>query len=146
MSRSWSTGDSLPAISLPLTLRRSVQHVAATRDYYPVHHDIDFARASGADGIFFNTMFLQGFVGRVACQWFGNDAFLRRLDVAMRGSNYVGQTLTATGEVTAVREVNGCTLVDAHVTLGTEDGPTTDVTLTVQLPPSVSPYPEGAER
>lgn len=145
-SGAWAAGDTLAAISLPLTLRRSVQAVAATRDFYPVHHDVEAARASGADGIFFNTMFLQGFVGRVACEWFGNDAFLRRLDVAMRGSNYVGKTLTATGEVTDCREVNGCTLVDASVTLSTEDGPTTAVTLTVQLPPSVSPYPEGGER
>jgi acyl dehydratase len=139
VTRSWNEGDKLPPISLPLTLRRSVQAVGATRDYYPVHHDPEFARASGAEGLFFNTMFLQGFCGRVACQWFGNDAFLRRLVVAMRGSNYVGRTLTASGVVSNVRDSNGCSLVDAQVTLSTEDGPTTEVDLTVQLPPSVVP-------
>ena len=139
MTRSWSAGDALPPISLPLTLRRSVQAVGATRDYYPVHHDAEFARQSGAEGIFFNTMFLQGFVGRVACEWFGNDAFLRRLVVAMRGSNYVGRTLTAEGLVTGARTSNGCNLVEADVTLGTEDGPTTSVKLTVQLPVPVTP-------
>jgi acyl dehydratase len=146
VTRAWSEGDALPAISLPLTLRRSVQAVAATRDFYPVHHDVEFARASGADGIFFNTMFLQGFVGRVACEWFGNDAFLRRLVVAMRGSNYVGQTLTATGVVSNVRDVDGCRLVDTQVTLSTEAGPTTEIDFTVQLPPRVSPFAEGGER
>ena len=139
MTRSWNEGDELPPVSLPLTLRRSVQAVGATRDYYPVHHDPEFARASGAEGLFFNTMFLQGFCGRVACEWFGNDAFLRRLVVAMRGSNYVGRTLTASGVVSNVRESNGCSLVDAQVTLSTEDGPTTEVDLTVQLPPNVVP-------
>jgi acyl dehydratase len=146
VTHSWNAGDALPPISLPLTLRRSVQAVGATRDYYPVHHDLEFARASGAEGIFFNTMFLQGFVGRVACEWFGNDAFLRRLVVAMRGSNYVGKTLTATGVVSNVREVDGCKLVDTQVTLSTEDGPTTEVDFTIQLPPSVTPFPEGGER
>ena len=146
MTHSWNTGDALPPISLPLTLRRSVQAVGATRDYYPVHHDVDFARASGAEGIFFNTMFLQGFVGRVACEWFGNDAFLRRLVVAMRGSNYVGRTLTAQGVVSNVRDVDGCRLVDTQVTLSTEDGPTTEIDFTVQLPNAISPYPEGGER
>ena len=145
MTHSWATGDTLPPISLPLTLRRSVQHVGATRDYYPVHHDAEFARASGAEGIFFNTMFLQGFAGRIACEWFGNDAFLRRLAVAMRGSNYVGRTLTAEGVVANVREVDGCRLIDTHVTLSTEDGPTTEIDLTVQLPNAVSPFPAGSE-
>jgi acyl dehydratase len=135
----WTSGDSLAEKRIDLTLRRSVQAVGATRDYYPVHHDAEFARASGAEGIFFNTMFLQGFVGRCVCEWFGNDALLRRLDIAMRGSNYVGRTLIARGEVTANREVSGCRLVDAALTLSTEDGPTTDVKITVQLAPSVFP-------
>jgi acyl dehydratase len=135
----WAQGDTLESAGLPLTLRRSVQAVGATRDYYPVHHDEAFARASGADGLFFNTMFLQAFVGRVVCEWFGNDAFLRRLAIGMRGSNYVGRTLSARGVVSAIRESNGCRLIDADVTLATEDGVTTEVGLTVQLPVSVTP-------
>jgi acyl dehydratase len=134
MTRDWQEGDKLPPISLPLTLRRSVQAVAATRDFYPVHHDPDFAKASGAEGLFFNTMFLQGFVGRVACEWFGNDAFLRRLVVAMRGSNYVDRTLTAEGYISNIRDEDGARLIDTQVTLSTEDGPTTDVDFTIQLP------------
>lgn len=137
--KAWRAGNKLRPVTLELTLRRSVQAVAATRDYYPVHHDEQFARESGAGGLFFNTMFLQAFVGRAATEWFGNDAFLRRLEIAMRGPNYIGRTLKATGVVTAARDSNGCRLVDADVTLSTEDGPTTDVKLTVQLPPAVTP-------
>ena len=135
MSGRWQAGDTLPEISMDLSLRRAIQAVAGTRDYYPFHHDEQFAKDNGADGIFFNTMFLQGFVGRALNEWFGNDAFPRRLEVAMRSSNYVGRTLTANGAVAAVRESNGRRLVDVDVTLATEDGPTTDVKLTVQLPP-----------
>lgn len=133
MTGEWKKGDVLPAISLPLTLRRSVQAVAGTRDYYPVHHDEKLARESGAQGIFFNTMFLQGFAGRAISEWFGNDAFPRRLEIAMRGSNYVGQTLTIEGTVESVRESEGQRLVDADVVMGTEDGPTTSVKMTVRL-------------
>lgn len=139
MTKEWKEGDALEPVSLDLPLRRAAQAVAGTRDYYPVHHDEQFARESGADGIFFNTMFLQAFVGRAISQWFGNDSFPRRLEIAMYGSNYVGRTLTANGSVTATRESNGCRLVDADVTLGTEDGPTTGVKLTVQLPVPVTP-------
>lgn len=139
MTRDWQAGDRLDVISIDLTLRRAIQAVGATRDYYPVHHDAAFARASGARDIFFNTMFLQAFAGRCAAQWFGYDAFLRRLEVAMHGSNYVGRTLTAEGTVTGTRESNGCVLVDADVSFATEDGPTTAVKLSVQLPPAVTP-------
>ncbi len=141
MTREWKVGDRLEPVRLALTLRRAVQAVAGTRDYYPVHHDEKFARENGAEGIFFNTMFLQAFAGRAATQWFGYDTFLRRLDVAMRGSNYVGRTLVAEGTVTNLRESNGCRLVDADVTLATEDGPTAAVKFTVQLPVPVAPVP-----
>ena len=139
MTKEWKAGDTLEPISLELTLRRAIQAVAGTRDYYPFHHDEQFAKENGAEGIFFNTMFLQGFVGRAAAEWFGNDAFLRRLEIAMHASNYVGRTLTAEGTVAATRESNGCKLVDADVTLATEDGPTTSIKLTVQLPVSTTP-------
>jgi acyl dehydratase len=130
----WNAGDTLPAISIDLSLRRAIQAVAGTRDYYPFHHDESFARENGADGIFFNTMFLQAFALRAASEWFGNDAFMRRMEIAMRGSNYVGKTLTAESVVTDVREDSGRTLVDVDCTLATEDGPTTGVKFTVQLP------------
>ena len=139
MTGEWKAGDRLRPITLGLTLRRAIQAVGATRDYYPVHHDEQFAKESGAAGIFFNTMFLQAFVGRAANEWFGNDAFLRRLEIAMHGPNYVGRTLTAEGAVASSRESNGCRLVDADVTLATEDGPTTEVKLTVQLPVAIAP-------
>lgn len=140
MNRGWKDGDILPPVSLSLTLRRAIQAVAGTRDFYPVHHDERAARANGAQTIFFNTMFLQAFAGRAACEWFGNDAFLRRLEVAMRGPNYIDRTLTARGTVAAVREDGGRCLVDADVTFATEDGLTTSVKLTVQLPVQITPW------
>jgi len=129
----WKAGDKLSPLSLDLTLRRAVQAVAGTRDYYPVHHDAEAARASGADGIFFNTMFLQAFAGRALCRWFGNDAFPRSLTVRMGRPNYVGRTLTAEGNVIDSRPENGRILVDAEITLSTEDGLTTGIQATVEL-------------
>jgi acyl dehydratase len=125
--------ESLPEISLPLTLRRAIQAVAGTRDYYPFHHDEKFAHENGAEGIFFNTMFLQAFAGRCATKWFGNDAFLRRLEIAMRGSNYVGRTLTVEARETARRGEDDRRFVEAEGSLLTEDGPTTGLKWVVEL-------------
>jgi hypothetical protein len=41
--------------------------------------------------------------------------------------------------VAATREVDGCRLIDADVMLATEDGPTTAIKLTVQLPVVITP-------
>ncbi len=134
----WTKGDVLHEIKLDLTLRRAIQAVAGTRDFYPVHHDAEFAKANGAEGIFFNTMFLQAFVGRAVCEWFGNDAFLRLLVIAMRGSNYVGRTLSVKGSIRTVREDEGRHIIDADVQMGTEDGHTTEVNISVQVPPEAA--------
>jgi hypothetical protein len=79
-------------------------------------------------------MFLQAFAGRCATEWFGNDALLRRLEIAMRGSNYVGRTLTVEARETSRREEDDRRFVEAEGTLSTEDGPTTGVKWVVELP------------
>jgi hypothetical protein len=135
MTVPWAAGQKLPSISIDLTLRRAVQAVAGTRDYYPVHHDERQAKANGAETIFFNTMFLQAFIGRAATEWFGNDAFLRQLDLAMQSSAYVGRRLAAEGVVVTYREDGRRSLVDVDVTLSTEDGVVAPARFTIELPP-----------
>ena len=54
----------------------------------------------------------------------------------MRGSNYVGRTLTVDARETTRREKGGRPLVEVEGTLATEDGPTTGVKWTIELPPS----------
>ena len=138
MSAKWAAGTQLPPIALDLTLRRAVQAVAGTRDYYPVHHDERAARENGAETIFFNTMFLQAFVGRAATEWFGHDAFLRQLDIAMHGSAYVGRRLVVDGTVAGSNDDGGRRLVDVDVTLNTQDGPAARARFTVELPPATA--------
>lgn len=135
----WAPGQRLWPLSLDLSVRRAVQAVATTRDYYPARDPANWAPERMF--LFLNTMFLRAFIGRAACEWFGHDAFLRRVDMSMRAPNHVGRTLVAEGTVTGIRESGGCRLLDAEVTLSTEDGPTTAVRLTVQLPVPLSPWP-----
>ena len=42
-----SGAELLPEVVLPVTLRLCVHDAAATRDYFPGHHDRDYARAQG---------------------------------------------------------------------------------------------------
>ncbi|MEE9279455.1 MAG: hypothetical protein V3V67_04720 [Myxococcota bacterium] len=133
MSHVWKVDDKLEPITLELDLKRAIMAVAGTRDFYPFHHNAEWAKENGADDIFFNTMFLQGFAGRAVNEWFGHDAFLRKLDIGMRASVYKDRTLKIAGTVKGVQERDGATLLEVDAMMSTEDGPTTAVKATVQL-------------
>src|SRR5207247_3498146 len=74
-------GEDLAPLYLPLTLKRCIKWVAATRDFYEVHHDREFARGVGARDLFIGVHFFQGLIGRYATDWSGPLGDLRRLEL-----------------------------------------------------------------
>jgi acyl dehydratase len=53
-------GDPIPPVDFPLPVYRLVMAAGATRDLAPLHHNDDFARASGAPSMYANALFLLG--------------------------------------------------------------------------------------
>ena len=53
------TGD-LPVVTMPVTVGRCVLDAATTRDFFPGHHDREYALAQGARDVYLNTMFYHG--------------------------------------------------------------------------------------
>jgi acyl dehydratase len=128
-------GDELVPLSFPVTMRALMIDVAGTRDLYPIHHDRDFAKASGARDIFVNTMFYEGLFGRLATDWAGPEAFLRKLRFSMNGPNCLGDTITSRGWVVAKREEAGTKLLDLEIHLDNEvERDATVAHLTIELP------------
>ena len=128
-------GDQLAPLSFPVTMRALMIDVAGTRDLYPIHHDRDFAKASGARDIFVNTMFYEGLFGRLATDWAGPEAFLRKLRFSMNGPNCLGDTITSRGCVVAKREEAGTKLLDPEIHLDNEgERDATVAHLTIELP------------
>lgn len=128
-------GQELDAVSFPLTMRNLMIDVAGTRDLYPIHHDRDFARASGARDIFVNTMFYEGLFGRIVTDWAGPEAFLRRLRFTMRAPNCPGDTITSRAWVVKKYEQEGEHLLDVEAHLDNQLGPDTTIAfMTLQLP------------
>lgn len=91
--------EELKGFSLELTMTRMVAQVSGTQDFYPIHHDRDFARQAGHKDIFLNTAFIRGCLCRVVTDWIGADGFLRGLGFQMRRPNFVGETITVRGRV-----------------------------------------------
>lgn len=118
-------GTEIPPISLELTMKRLIMAVCGTRDFYPVHHDRDFARDSGHKDIFVNQMFLQGFLGRCLTDWTGPEGKLRKLSIVMIAPNYLGDTITARGRVTRKYVENDEHKADCELVVTKQDGTVT---------------------
>jgi acyl dehydratase len=119
-----SIGSALPSLSVPLTRTLITATAIATRDYNPIHHDAAFAHDSGSKDIIMNILTTNGFVGRFVTDWAGSDAVLRSVKIRLGVPNYPGDTMTLTGEITALDDaqrlatvaVRGSNSLGDHVT------------------------------
>jgi len=100
-------GEEIPtSFSLKLDMTRFVLQVSGSQDYYPVHHDRDFAKAQGVPDVFMNTGFLTAATGRLLTDWIGTEGWLCKYKIEMRRMNLLGETMTVKGKVTDKYEKN----------------------------------------
>ena len=114
--------DFLPEVVMPVTLRLCVHDAAATRDYFPGHHDRDYARAQNARDTYLNTMFFHGFVDRVVTDWAGPDAIVRARRLRMMNPVCVGDTIRTRSWIVGRRADGDSTVHDVRVEVRTEHG------------------------
>jgi acyl dehydratase len=125
----------VPEISLDVTFTRVAMVGAATRDFFPGHHDPEYARSQGKESIYFNTMSIGAFLDRVTTDWLGPDWFIRRRVLRMIESIFPGQTLRADGIVTEVsKEAGHIRDVTISVTARTEEVICATAQITLEAP------------
>jgi acyl dehydratase len=95
-------GEEIAPFGVPLTLQRLVMEAAANRDFTPLHHDRDDARATGAPDAYANTMFIQALLEAGLRSWMGARGWLEELEIRMEAFNLVGRVVTAHGRVTKI--------------------------------------------
>jgi acyl dehydratase len=98
-----AVGEHCGPVSVPVTPTQIVAGALATRDFYPVHHDRDFARAHGNTDFLMNSLTTNGILARIVGQW-TNQAPLLRLTTRIVAPAYAHDELTVTGTVTEVGE------------------------------------------
>ena len=106
-----AVGDPLPDLVLPITRTLIVAGAIASRDYQDVHHDHELATAKGSADIIMNILTTNGLVGRFVTDWAGPDAVVRAIRIRLGVPNYPGDTMTLSGEVTAVDPDTGVVTV-----------------------------------
>ena len=92
-------GDALPPLSIAITPSLIVGGAIASRDFTPVHHDADAARAQGMQNVFMNILTTNGLVGRFVTDWAGRDAQLAGVSIKLGAPNLPGDTMKLSGTV-----------------------------------------------
>ncbi|MDV3133383.1 hypothetical protein [Mycobacterium sp. 29Ha] len=128
-----AVGDSLPAVSIEVTYKRICMNAASTWDWFPGHHNPEYAQSQGQRTIYLSTLFYHGFIDRGLNEWAGPDALIRRRTISMIRSIYPGQTATLSGKVVGKRRDGGRHLVDLELLVSSEDGPCVPSEATVEL-------------
>lgn len=108
-------GAVLPVVELPITYGMIAGHPAGTRDWFPGHHNPEYARGQGQENIYANTMFFQGFLERVVLEWAGPTWYVRSRSLRMFSSVYPGDTLVSTATVTDKSTQDGLHVVELDV-------------------------------
>ncbi|NLP64887.1 MaoC family dehydratase [Paraburkholderia sacchari] len=97
-------GDDLPELNVPVSVTSIVASAIATRDFHPVHHDVDYARAAGSKSIFMNILTTNGYVERYVREWGGPGSRPLSIQIRLGEPNYPGDVMKLTGSVTARSE------------------------------------------
>jgi hypothetical protein len=95
-------GTKLPELQIYADPTFIVSTAIATRDYQDVHHDRDKAQAKGSKDIFVNILTDTGLVGRYVTDWAGPNAVIKSIKLRLGVPWYAYDTITFTGEVTAL--------------------------------------------
>lgn len=120
-------GAVLPELKLYGDPTFIVSTALATRDFQDVHHDRDKAVAQGSKDIFVNILTDTGLVQRYVTDWAGPSALIKSIGLRLGVPWYACDTVTFSGEVTAVNDGLITVKVVGRNTLGDH------VTATVEL-------------
>jgi acyl dehydratase len=112
-----------PFVDNPLTMTDFVRYQGASGDMNPIHHDTAFAAAAGYPAPFAVGMLQAGVMSTYATDWLGPEN-LRRFGVQFREQAWLGDVLTYSGTVAAIREENGERLVDVELLCTRQTGGT----------------------
>ncbi len=127
-----AVGLALPRLAIPITVPLVAGGAIATRDYFPGHHDLEAARALGSPHIFMNILTTSGLVQRFVEHWAGTRCEFKAVKIKLGVPNYPGDTMTFTGEVSALDAASRCVEVSLKGTNAI--GPHVSGSVRVRLP------------
>ncbi len=111
--------------SFQITVNRThiVKYAGAGGDFFPVHHDEEFAKSVGLPSVFAMGLMHGGMLTRIVTDWAG-DGMVRRYRLQFIGMVWPGDTLTFKGAVLKKYSDQGENLVDCELKIVNQKGET----------------------
>ncbi len=130
-------GQELPEIKIAPDKQQLVKFAAGSGDFNPLHFDEKFPmlKAMGIPDNITHGRFKYAQVGRAVFAFAGYKGRVKRFGVSYRGMDFINQTITVKGVVTAKRQEGGENIVELDVWTENDEGKkTTPGTAVVALP------------
>ena len=118
-----AVGDAAPELTVENVQRPDfVKYAGASGDFNPVHYSEPYAHATGSRSVFGQGMLTAGYAAHFVADWFGL-ANVSNFRVRFEEQLWPGDTVTASGEVTAVDEAgDGTATVEADLVVENHEG------------------------
>jgi acyl dehydratase len=119
-------GDELPPLRTVFTTRHLVMFAGASTDFYELHYDQAFARASGLEGVIVQGALKNALLGRLLHEWAAPAGRILSFGCSYRGMDLPGEELVCRGRVTAVQvDDAGRGVVEVEMAVEKTDGTVT---------------------
>jgi acyl dehydratase len=122
MVKNVQVGDQLPSFQRATGFHHWNRYAAVNDEFVPIHMDDEAGKAAGYSSAFGMGNLQWSYLHNMLRNWIGDDGRILRLSCQFRAPNTKGQTVTAHGIVTAIRQDGGQQVVDVEIWTETQDG------------------------